>query len=195
MMKRLTIALVLMLTILAQGCAPSVSPKAKQKVQQVTDAGAVAVAKQKSAGQLKLQQTKDKNAVSAENGENAPVTHPIAAANYTIKKIRPWVIAIAVITGIGWIVQFALVMAGIKVPGFIGTFLRWTAILSLVAAFTLPVTLIFFFLMLCAVIALLVYELVKDRGDVPGALEDSEDVLGFRSSCASGGSLVKPLLK
>ena len=184
----LLIALAFIFTI--AGCTPHISPAAKLQVQKVVDARAVAVAKQQSADEVKLTAAKGKHAVDAENGINAPVTHPIAAANETVKKLRTPLIVITTISFTLWLLFFGL--SKTQYASFtlgLTPARRWIWVLSVVGVFALPFMPAGIVALIIALIGLVVYEFIKDKGDPQKTESDVEQLLGFNpSNQTSGGS-------
>ena len=161
------------------GCAVRPDAATQKQVQTITNQSAIAQAN-----------TKAKDAVNALHGTDSPVTHPIAAANETVKSLRPWLILLSLIGVFGWIVCFAFsgylpLLGSFIVP------LRWVAILSVTALFTLPF-LPWTFLALCAAaIGLVIYELVKTESitGTETAIENIVDpLIGIKPAVTSSAT-------
>jgi len=150
----LTVALLILALLMAGipiGCETQPDQQTKAQVQTIVNKSAVAVADQKAADKL-----------AAIKGTDSPVTHPIAAANQSVKALRPWLILLSIIGTVGWILAFGF---GAEIPLLtkFSTSFRWIAVLSLTALFTLPFIPISFFVLAAVFVGLVIYELVKTR--------------------------------
>jgi hypothetical protein len=178
----LALVLIPLLVIAPIGCTPQLSPATQQQIQQVKNQGA-----------LKLQQNKSQHAIDSENGKNSPLTHPIAAMNDSIVELHRILKIVVVVSWTLWLCQFLISKTQY---GFLLNWaarpLRWSSILSLVAFLTLPFlpwTLIPIGALVLAAAGLFAYELIKNKGNVPEAEKDTEQLLGVGE--ASGLAIAK----
>jgi hypothetical protein len=138
---------------------------------------------------VKLQTAKDKDKLGQELGKNAPASHPIDAGNYAVSRIRPWLIGLTIASFVLWVVLFGLSFTSFSFLSGLIPAARWMAVLSVTALFVLPYLPIGIFLLIAAVCGLLIYELVKDKGNVTEAVSDAETILGIEKQA---GAIVNP---
>lgn len=157
---------ILVTSLLLAGCAPKLSPQTQLKIRQLQQKSAVAVAEAHA-----------KADESQAQGHDTPVMHPIAATNNLVVEIRPILIWITVVSFVLWAVQFGLSFTSFSFLAGLAPVFRWVSVLSLAGLITLPFLPLGFLIMGIALVSLVIYELVKDKGKVPEALEDTETVL------------------
>lgn len=181
--KLMTVGMVLIgLATLATlpGCGSSpITPATKQAVAELKNQNAVDKAKQHATADLKLDQAKSKAKLAAVQGQTNPILHPIAASNVIIVKLRPWLIALAV-------VSFIVFAVGWGLTAYLGTF---GAILkhvggrvffaSAVALFTLPFFPIGILTIVAALAVWFIVELIYYNWNVPDAVSALEKELSI----------------
>ena len=174
---KFTLALILLLVVAPLGCANDPA------VKHIQHQGTIAVAKATTQGALKLQTTKDANAVNKENGTNAPATHPIAATNNTVAELHGVLVILTIVSFVAYAVLFGLSFSSYKeaVTPFVPP-VRMVAVLFAVALFTLPFMPIAIFAVIGAAVGLFIYELIRAKGNVKLAIEDEESDLGLTTS-------------
>jgi hypothetical protein len=150
------------------GCATSLTPQTKTQIAQIQNKSALDQAKAKAAAEL-----------DQLNGKNKPLTHPIAAANETVEEIKPYLIALLLFSFTAWAVLFGLSFTAFSFASFLGPVFRWVWILSASALAALPFLPLGALIILGALVGLFIYELVKNKGNVVEAFDDTEAQLGF----------------
>lgn len=184
------IAMLAFVAVMAGGCDPTLTPETKTKISATQQDTAIAKAKieaaattQKAAveaaGDVKLAKVKSDAAVNQVQGATAPIAHPLAATNNLVVEFRPWLIWATAIASLGWIALLALRMSGLFVMAGLERFVRFLAILLFVALAALPWLAWASLFIVIAAAALIVFEMVKDKGNVQQAIRDAEAVIGI----------------
>lgn len=107
-----------------------------------------------------------------------PITHPLEYLNLTVDQVKVPMIIAAGIVWLLWVVWFALNETGHTfVPSLTKIFLL-VAILLSIGVFILPLLPWGILFVIVAAIALIGYELFRDKGNIPQAIKDAEIVVG-----------------
>ena len=177
------------------GChSPPPSAEARKQVQTLIDQGAVKHQEQANANDQAVTKAQGKNAVNAENGKNAPATHPLAAANETTKELHPlflWLftlgyIASTISIGLHFVPRTSAIGPLAAVISTIGLPLGLSS--AIVSGFMLvSVPWIFFATigLLAAWVSFTIYLMIKNKGNLSATIKEEERDFGY---CASGGS-------
>lgn len=169
------LALLLALLFILTGCM-GLTPQTRSTLAQVKQKTAIATANTNAKSATDLAKEKAAAALNHAKGTDSPIAHPINATNNLVVELRPWLIGIAVVSGLLWAIEFGLSFTPYKFLSFAAPIFRWVAVLSFAALIALPFLPAGIAIAGAAVICLLIYELVKDKGKVLDALHDSEDV-------------------
>lgn len=173
-------AALLILGLMLAGCGPKLTAQTLKSIDQGNQQTAIATAQAKQKSAVDLAKEKAKATLSQANGYDNPIAHPVAATNNLVVEIRPWLIRITIISFVLWAALFGLSYTKFTLLNFLIPVFRWLAILSLAAVMTLPFLPLMFAAVAAAAIALLIYELFKDRWNIAEAIDDEEAIFDLK---------------
>ena len=166
------------------GCT-HLTPQTKQTIEQDQQQSAIDTAKVEDQSAIDIAKEKAKDALSQIQGENSPIAHPIEATNNLVVKLRKPLIVAVVLFGFLWALEFGLSFTSFNILSPFAPVFRWLAILSLAALIALPFLPLGVAIIGGAFLGLLIYELVRDHGNVKQAVADTESTLGFGTPASS----------
>lgn len=169
------------------GCAPRahLTPQTTATIEQHHQEAAIETEEVADQAEVEIAQVQSKAAVKQVQGQTSPSRHPIAAANNVVRELHPWLIAVELVSGLLWAVAFGLSFTPFRFLNFLKPVFLSILSLCTVALFLLPLVPWILGLAIAAIVGLLVYMLVKDRGNVTQAIHDSEQLLGIESKTAA----------
>lgn len=183
--------------VLIFGCQPPISPATQADIvkihdqmvtQHQTDLASIQSVKDQAA--KALESAKGANLIIKQKGIDLPAFHPMAAANQTVSELHPIVMLVTVIAFVLWAACFGLSIAFpqmLFLPRLSPVF-RTIAIVSLVTLFALPYFPYGLYAIFGIVLALWVYEAIRDKGNIRQSFIDTEKDLGIKSTVTTAAT-------
>ena len=156
------------------GCGLSPSVDAKHQAQLDYDQNYLKAEKAREAAEVKLAAAQAKEKLLVAEAEANPLAHPIEAANLVVLTIKPWLIALAILSAVVTAVSFGLKFYLPTIAGAIFNVSWRIAAFSIAAACVLPLFPPALWLFLAGGITWIVYLLIRDKGNVDEVMQTVE---------------------
>lgn len=168
------------------GCtATKLTPQTKATIDQAAQQTAVEEAQVEDQSTIDIAKEKAAATLNTLKGQDSPIKHPVQATNNLVKELHPILLKIFVISALLWAIIYGLSFTRFNLLDPILPALRWVCILSGAALIALPFLPAGACIVIGVFVGLIVYELVRDHGNVKQAISDTESTLGFGTPASS----------